>query len=61
MNMKFFTLNKFCQIYGLSRSTAYRLHERGELPFVHIGRAVRIRLEDAEAWAASLTQTGKAA
>jgi len=59
--MKLLTLNKFCEHYGLSRSTVYRLHERGELPFVHIGRAVRIRLEDAEAWAASLTCTGKAA
>jgi len=45
----------FCDHYNVSRSTAYRLNERGELPFVHIGRSVRIRREDAEAWYASLT------
>ena len=46
---------RFCDYYNVSRSTAYRLHERGELPLVYIGRAVRIRREDAEAWYASLT------
>jgi excisionase family DNA binding protein len=54
--MKFITINKFCEAYQLSRSTAYRLHARGDLPFAHIGRAVRIRLVDAEAWAASLNR-----
>ena len=50
-----FTIMHFCDHYNVSRSTAYRLNERGELPFVHIGRSVRIRREDDEAWYASLT------
>lgn len=48
------TIRAFCEEYGLSRSTAYRLHHRGEVPHVHIGRAVRIRREDAERWYESL-------
>lgn len=39
-----------CQeMMGVSRSTVYRLVERGQLSFVHIGRAVRIRRAEAEA------------
>jgi len=49
------TIAEFLRAYSLSRSTFYRLRDRGDIPFVHIGRAVRIRREDAEAWVASLT------
>jgi len=45
---------EFCEEYGVSRSTYYRLRDRGELPCVKIGRAVRIRREDAERWYESL-------
>jgi excisionase family DNA binding protein len=48
-------ISEFQEMYGLSRSTVYRLHDRGQLEFVHVGRAVRIRLEDAENWYASLS------
>ena len=53
--MRFLTISNFQDEFNVSRSTVYRLHERGELPFVHIGRAVRIRRADAENWYASLT------
>jgi len=50
------TIEDFQKAYRVSRSTVYRLKERGELAFVHIGRAVRIRRADAEAWFASLSE-----
>lgn len=49
------TINFFCEEYGVSRSTAYRLRDSGAVPHVHIGRAVRIRREDAERWYQSLS------
>ena len=55
------TLKGFCDEFKVSRSTAYRLHERGDLPFVYIGRSVRIRREDAALWFASLAETRSAA
>ena len=45
----------FCKQYGISRSTAYRLLASGQLAAVKIGKSTRVRGEDAEAWAASLT------
>lgn len=48
------TIKNFCEEYGISRSTAYRLRDRGEVPHVKIGRATRIRREDAERWYDSL-------
>lgn len=50
----FFEVDEFCQAYRLSRPTLYRLVARGEIRLVKIGRASRIRREDAERWAASL-------
>lgn len=51
------TVKIFCDEYGISRSTAYRLRDRGEVPHVKIGRAVRIRREDAEHWYQSLVES----
>jgi len=48
------TLKGFCLEYSVSRSTAYRLRDQGVLPHVKIGRAVRIKREDAERWYQSL-------
>lgn len=48
------TIQNFCDTYNVSRSTAYRLRDSGDVPHVHIGRAVRIRREDAERWYESL-------
>lgn len=50
------TIKAFCREYCVSRSTAYRLRDSGAVPHVHIGRAARIRREDAERWFASLGQ-----
>jgi excisionase family DNA binding protein len=49
------TIAQFGNEFGVSRSPIYRLKERNELPFVYIGRAVRIRRADAEKWYANLT------
>ena len=49
------TIADVCQSYNVSRSTVYRLRERGELRFVHIGRSVRIRRDEAEKWLASIS------
>lgn len=51
------SITEFQQTFGVSRSTVYRLVERGELEFVRIGRAVRIRRDEAEAWCSSLSST----
>lgn len=58
---EFMTLGEFAARFALSRPTIYRLVERGELRLVKIGRASRIRREDAEAWAARLPSVGRAA
>ena len=50
------SISEFGEIFGVSRSTVYRLKERGEITFVHVGRAVRIRRDVAENWFASLTE-----
>lgn len=51
---KLMTIKQFCQRYRVSRSTVYRLFENGDLPRIYIGRSVRIKKEDANAWLASL-------
>lgn len=40
------TLAAVARILGLSRSTVYRLRERGEIPAVKIGGSIRVRAED---------------
>ena len=44
------TIADFTSAYGVSRATVYRLVEKGDLNFVHIGRAVRLRTEEVEIW-----------
>lgn len=51
-------LPQFCERYATSRSAAYREISAGRLRVTKVGRAVRIKLEDAEAWAASLPTHG---
>lgn len=48
------TIKRFCDEYCVSRSTCYRLRDRGDVPHIKIGRATRIRREDAERWYDSL-------
>lgn len=40
------TGEQVAQKLNISKSFAYRLMQRGELPFVQIGRAVRVRESD---------------
>ena len=55
------SIAEFCETFGVSRSTVYRLAQRGEIPFVHVGRAVRIRAQDADSWCDRLSSAqGKA-
>jgi excisionase family DNA binding protein len=55
------TIPGFCQRYGVSRSTAYRLLSTGELKAVKVGRLTRIRDEDAARWVANLAAYGSSA
>lgn len=53
------TIKEFQATFGLSRSTVYRLRDRGEISFRKIGSAVRIPRQDAEDWYETLpTQQG---
>lgn len=44
------TIADFQRHYNVSRSTVYRLRDKGSITFVHIGRSVRIPREEAERW-----------
>lgn len=44
------SIKEFSEEFGVSRSTVYRLQKRGEIEFVHIGRAVRIPKVAVENW-----------
>jgi excisionase family DNA binding protein len=44
------TIRDTCELLGIGRSTLYRLIDRGEIPVIHIGRAVRLRRSDVDAW-----------
>jgi hypothetical protein len=50
----------FMAQYRVSKTQFFRLVKSGALPVRRLGRAIRIRPEDAEAWAAGLP-VGKAA
>ncbi|WP_164119121.1 helix-turn-helix domain-containing protein [Sphingorhabdus sp. Alg239-R122] len=52
------TIPEFSKMYGICRSTIYREHDAGRLPFRKIGRSTRIAKEDAEAWLESLPAVG---
>ena len=60
-NPKFMTPSEFFETYKTSRSVFYREVQAGRLRVRKIGRATRIAVSDAEAWASSLpTQGGEA-
>ena len=44
------TIKQFAERFGIARSTVYREHDAGRLPFVKIGRASRIAESVASAW-----------
>lgn len=47
-----YTIDETVELLSLSRATLYRLTERGEIPTIKIGRAVRIPAAALEAWIA---------
>jgi len=51
------SIREFSERFGVSRSTIYRLKQKGEISFVHVGKSVRIPAAIADAWCASLTAT----
>ncbi len=51
---KLITIKQFSERFGVGRSTVYREHVAGRLPFRKIGRATRILESDATAWLGSL-------
>ena len=55
---KFLTLTQFCERYGCSRSTTYRLAHSKAISILKRGRSSLILLEQAEAWAAALPTLG---
>lgn len=48
------SIKDFQEEFRLSRSTVYRLKAKGEITFVRVGRAVRIKVEEANRWFANL-------
>lgn len=56
---KFITVKQFCCSYSISVTHFYRLVKRGEIIVIKVGRATRIGVDDAEAWAASLRSSLK--
>jgi excisionase family DNA binding protein len=47
---KLMTIKQFAERFCVGRSTVYREHDAGRLPFRKIGRASRISESDAVAW-----------
>ncbi|ACU50159.1 phage excisionase [Brucella microti CCM 4915] len=56
-----FTVNEFCEIYGISRSLTYTELRAGRLTARKIGRRTIILKTDADAWLGSLPSAGAAA
>lgn len=56
----FITISEFGETYALSRSSCYRLFQRGEIQIIKIGRSTRIARADAAAWARNLPSRGAA-
>ncbi len=44
------TINAFCQIFGISRTTTYKLINQGRIETIKVGRSTRITVRSAEAW-----------
>jgi excisionase family DNA binding protein len=49
------SIAEFQEITGVSRSTVYRLIERGDISCVHIGRSVRLHRDDVNVWLEKLS------
>jgi excisionase family DNA binding protein len=53
------TVNDIAQRFQISQSFAYALMQRGEIPTVRLGRAVRVRPQDLEDFISSSVQGGQ--
>jgi excisionase family DNA binding protein len=49
------TINKFCSLYGIGRTTAYEEMKKDRLKAVKVGAKTLIRVDDAEAWLKTLS------
>lgn len=58
---KLLKIPEFLELYSISRTAFYREVSAGRLPLVKIGKASRIAIDDAEAWAAALPKMDRAA
>ena len=47
-------VSEFCDRFAVSRTTFYRLVQKGDLQICKVGSATRVKLADAQAWLASL-------
>ena len=47
---EFYTVKELAKLLRVTEMTIYRLVKRGELPAYHIGRAMRFRRDDIEAF-----------
>ncbi|WP_353200511.1 helix-turn-helix domain-containing protein [Sandarakinorhabdus sp.] len=54
----FYTVAEFIRLFGLPRSSLYRLVKQGKLRIHKIGRASRIAKSEAASWAAGLPTLG---
>lgn len=55
---EFYSIKEFLETYRLSRTSAYRAVQAGQLRITKMGRASRIAKADAIAWAANLPTIG---
>jgi excisionase family DNA binding protein len=56
---KYFTVNEVADVIRISGMTVYRLIKSGELPAIRVGKSVRVREEDLDAYLArQYTQAG---
>lgn len=44
----YISIAEFQKMFSISRATVYRMRDRGEINFVHLGRAVRIARTDVD-------------
>lgn len=49
-DLQLLTVKEACRLLNVSRSLLWKARKRGELRAVYLGRAVRFRLSDLEAW-----------
>ncbi len=53
------TVEQVCEILQMSRAAVYGMIRRGELPCVHMGRAVRLLSSDVRAFVLMHAKKGK--